>query len=35
LGVITWETDLQASESKVFKISYTVKYPKDKQILLE
>jgi uncharacterized protein (TIGR02231 family) len=35
LGVITWETDLQAGESKVFKIGYTVKYPKDKQVILE
>ncbi|MDR1345132.1 MAG: DUF4139 domain-containing protein [Bacteroidales bacterium] len=35
LGVITWETDLQAGESKVFKISYSIKYPKDKQISLE
>ena len=35
LGVITWETDLQAGESKVFKISYTIKYPKDRQVVLE
>jgi hypothetical protein len=35
LGVVTWEIDLQAGESKVFKLSYSVKYPKDKQVGLE
>ncbi|MDL2230305.1 DUF4139 domain-containing protein, partial [Alistipes sp. OttesenSCG-928-L06] len=29
LGVVTWEEELAAGETKTYRISYTVKYPKD------
>lgn len=34
IGVITWEEDFSAGESKVYKISYSVKYPKDSNLNL-
>ncbi|MEG1555799.1 MAG: mucoidy inhibitor MuiA family protein [Bacteroidales bacterium] len=34
-GVITWKTSLNAGETKNFKISYSVKYPKDRRINIE
>jgi uncharacterized protein (TIGR02231 family) len=33
-GVITWESEITSGESKVYEISYSVKYPKDKKINL-
>jgi len=33
-GVITWEIELQPGEQKIFKIAYSVKYPKGKTINL-
>ncbi len=30
IGVITWDTELKAGETKTFIITYSVKYPKDK-----
>ncbi|MEI9946691.1 MAG: DUF4139 domain-containing protein [Chitinophagaceae bacterium] len=30
-GVLTWKVDLKPGESKKFRFSYTVKYPKDKR----
>lgn len=33
-GVITWEEDFKPGESKEYKISYSVKYPKDMQLNL-
>ena len=30
VGVITWEFELQPGEQKIFKIAYTIKYPKGK-----
>jgi uncharacterized protein (TIGR02231 family) len=32
-GVLTWKVNLKPGESKKFRFSYTVKYPKDKKIL--
>lgn len=32
IGVITWDMELQAGETKTFTITYSVKYPKDKVI---
>ena len=34
VGVVTWEFELQAGEQKVFKLSYSVKYPKGKNVNL-
>jgi len=34
LGVVTWEFDMQPGESKVFKLVYSVKYPKGKELNL-
>ncbi|NDW10080.1 DUF4139 domain-containing protein [Dysgonomonas sp. 520] len=34
LGVVTWEDNLKPGETKVYQISYSVKYPKDKTINL-
>ena len=34
LGVLTWKLELAAGESKKFRISYSVKYPKDKVLNL-
>ncbi len=34
LGVITWEEELKAGEVKEYKISYSVKYPKDANLNL-
>lgn len=34
LGVITWEEELKAGETKTYKISYSVKYPKDSNLNL-
>jgi uncharacterized protein (TIGR02231 family) len=34
LGVLTWKLELAAGESKKFRISYSVKYPKDKVVNL-
>ena len=33
-GVLTWDFDLAAGESREFRISYTVRYPKDRRINL-
>ena len=33
-GVLTWKLDLAAGETKRFRISYSVKYPKDKLVNL-
>jgi hypothetical protein len=32
VGTLTWEFPLKAGETRTFKFSYSVKYPKDKQI---
>lgn len=32
IGVITWDFDLAAGESREFKIAFTVRYPKDKKV---
>ncbi len=32
IGVITWDVELQPGESRTFTISYSVKYPKDKNL---
>ena len=34
LGVLTWKLELAAGESKKFRISYSIKYPKDKVVNL-
>lgn len=34
LGVITWEEELKAGETKTYKMSYTVKYPKGRKLNL-
>ena len=34
LGVVTWEFEMQPGESKVFKLAYSVKYPKGKELNL-
>ncbi|MCL1867904.1 MAG: DUF4139 domain-containing protein, partial [Paludibacter sp.] len=34
IGVITWETNLSAGESKEYRIAYSVKYPKGRKINL-
>lgn len=34
IGVVTWNFDLAAGESREFRIAYSVKYPKDKKINL-
>lgn len=34
IGVVTWDFDLAAGESREFRIAYSVKYPKDKKINL-
>ena len=34
LGVVTWEFDMQPGESKIFKLVYSVKYPKGKELNL-
>ena len=34
IGVVTWDFDLAAGESREFRIAYYVKYPKDKKINL-
>jgi len=31
-GVLTWEEDLKAGETKVYEISYSVRYPKNRQL---
>ena len=31
-GILTWETDIKPSESKKLRISYKVKYPRDRFI---
>lgn len=33
-GIITWDAELKAGETKTFVITYSVKYPKDKQLSL-
>jgi hypothetical protein len=33
-GVLTWKVNLAAGETKKFRISYSVKYPKDKPVNL-
>lgn len=35
IGVITWDFDLAAGESREFKIAFAVRYPKDKKINLK
>ncbi|MFM9910058.1 MAG: DUF4139 domain-containing protein [Chitinophagaceae bacterium] len=32
IGVLTWKLDLNAGETKKYRISYSVKYPKDKTV---
>jgi len=32
IGVLTWEMELQAGEQKVFKLSYSVRYPKGRTV---
>ncbi len=34
IGVVTWEHDIKAGETKEYKMSYSVKYPKDSNINL-
>lgn len=34
LGVITWEEELKAGETKTYQMSYTVKYPKGRKVNL-
>jgi uncharacterized protein (TIGR02231 family) len=34
VGVVTWEENLKASETKIYRLSYSVKYPKDKSLNL-
>ena len=34
IGVVTWDFELQPGEQKVFKIAYSVRYPKDKTLNL-
>jgi len=34
VGVITWEEDFDAGETKIYQISYSVKYPKDMKLNL-
>ena len=34
-GVITWDLDIKPAETKTLILSYSVKYPKDKTIILE
>jgi uncharacterized protein (TIGR02231 family) len=34
-GVLTWKVDLAPGESKKFRISYSVKYPKDKMLNID
>jgi uncharacterized protein (TIGR02231 family) len=34
-GRLTWKMDLKPTESKKYKFAYSVKYPKDKQVILE
>lgn len=33
-GIVTWETSLNAGETKTFVITYSVKYPKEKNVAL-
>lgn len=35
IGIITWDFDLAAGESREFKIAFSVRYPKDKKINLK
>ncbi len=35
LGVLTWDFELKAGESRTFTVTYTVKYPKEKKVFLE
>ena len=32
MSVLTWKINLDAGESKKFRISYSIKYPKDKSM---
>ena len=32
IGVLTWELDLSAGETRTFVVTYSVKYPKDRAI---
>lgn len=34
LGVLTWDVDLKAGETRTFTVTYSVKYPKDQKINL-
>ncbi|MFW5852220.1 MAG: DUF4139 domain-containing protein [Bacteroidota bacterium] len=34
-GKVEWETDLQANASKEIKLTYSVKYPKDKKVIVQ
>ncbi|MDZ7740085.1 MAG: DUF4139 domain-containing protein [Bacteroidales bacterium] len=34
-GELKWQTSIPAGESKEFILSYTVKYPKNKKVILE
>jgi hypothetical protein len=34
VGVITWDFELQPGEQKIFKIAYSVKYPKGRKVNL-
>jgi len=35
LGVLTWDFELKAGESRTFTVTYNVKYPKEKRVILE
>lgn len=35
IGVLTWEMELDAGESRTFIVTYSVKYPKDRPLVLE
>lgn len=34
IGVLTWEVELKAGETRTFNVSYSVKYPKDRNVNL-
>ena len=34
-GLVTWEFDLKPQESRALVLTYTVRYPKDKVVILE
>ncbi len=34
IGVITWDVELKAGETRTFSVTYSVKYPKDRNVVL-